>query len=140
MRQLCREEYSEDKESREVWGSRPASAEVRRKAAPSQADLRRPPDFTGIGTIEELTFSYPAAGLPQTEGDRFPSDTRRPRADRQKGDEHMDKQQQLIYRMELQIGQLIRMVASLNERVAQLEQLERTHTLRVIHTKRLTRT
>ncbi len=51
----------------------------------------------------------------------------------------MDAQQQLMYRMELQIGQLIRMVANLNERMEQLEQLERTKTLRVIHMKRLTR-
>ncbi|WJY26485.1 MULTISPECIES: hypothetical protein [Sporosarcina] len=78
-----------------------------------------------------------SAGRPQPAGDRFPLHCGA--ADEKKGDGMMDAQQQLMYRMELQIGQLIRMVANLNERMEQLEQLERTKTLRVIHMKRLTR-
>ncbi|GEM_PF-6678870 len=51
----------------------------------------------------------------------------------------MNGQEQAVVRMELQIGQLIRMVANLNERVEALERLERSKTIRVLHMKRLSR-
>ncbi len=50
------------------------------------------------------------------------------------------EQQQLILRMELQIGQLIRMVANLNERVDELERKENSKPIRnVLHIKGISR-
>lgn len=48
----------------------------------------------------------------------------------------MSKEEQLIYRLELQVGQLIRFVANLNERLERLEQENREgRTIRVLHMK-----
>lgn len=48
----------------------------------------------------------------------------------------MDANEQIIYRLELQVGQLIRLVANLNERVERLEEeRENRRTVRVFHMK-----
>lgn len=52
----------------------------------------------------------------------------------------MDSDHQIILRMELQIGQLIRLVANLNERVDILEQEKGDREIRkVLHINRISR-